>query len=84
MLKKKPFNKNSCLFKIYLHMKIKHKASNSPCNPKGTSCLMSSNILLPVTWNCFKINNKIISDDENSWCFGFFWPRYSLFRHVML
>lgn len=51
-------------------MKIKHKVVTSPCDPMGIGsvyCLCT--ILLPVTLNCFKINNKIISDDEHSWCF---------------
>ena len=37
-------------------------------------------ILLPVTLNCFKINNKIISDDENSWCFL---PKLEVFRQII-
>lgn len=48
-------------------MEIKYEVNNSSCNPIGFGsvyCLCT--ILLPVLLNCFKINNKIISDDENA------------------
>ena len=62
-------------------MKIKDEVNISPCNPMGFGsvyCLCT--ILLPVTLNCFKINNKIISDDENSWCFL---PKLEVFRQII-
>lgn len=74
---------NSCLFKyLHLHMKIKNEVNISPCNPMGFGsvyCLCT--ILLPVTLNCFKINNKIISDDENPWFF--FLPKLEVFRQII-
>ena len=51
---------------LHLHMKIKYELNISSCNPMGFGSVYSlCTILLPITLNCFKINNKIISD-ENS------------------
>lgn len=51
---------------LHLHMKIKYEISIIFWNPmEFGSVYFLCTILLPVTLNCFKINNKIISD-ENS------------------
>ena len=56
---------------LHLHMQVKYEVSISSCNPMGFGL---SIVYVPFCYqlHCFKINNKIISDDENIY-FGKTW-----------